>query len=131
MLDHRLDHFLIKDRLIGNTYNYRQGVGTGGLSNHSPIYLEISGLEQKPKSPFKFNASWLKDPDYLCLVSNYWKARSPVSSRSISARFSNNLTNLKRISMRWAHRKPLQDDNTLLSIEVEISNLEDEYGRGY
>lgn len=30
-----LDHFFIKERLLGNICNYRWWVGSGGLSNHS------------------------------------------------------------------------------------------------
>jgi len=71
MLARRLDRFLIKERLLGNFHNYREWVGLGGLSHHSPIYLEISGHDHKPKEPLKFNATWLKDPEYLCLVSDY------------------------------------------------------------
>lgn len=57
-LARRLDHFLLKERLLGMGCNYWQWVGSGGLSNDSPIYLDISGGVNKPKAPYKFNATW-------------------------------------------------------------------------
>eukprot|EP00253_Pinus_taeda_P020282 PITA_20282 len=51
----RLDRFIMKRALIQQLHNYKQWVGVGGISDHSPVYLEILGPHHKPKSPFKFN----------------------------------------------------------------------------
>jgi len=53
----RLDRFLIKDSLIQKISLYRQWVGSGGISDHSPIFMEISGPQKKPRAPFKFNST--------------------------------------------------------------------------
>jgi len=110
MLAQRLDHFLIKERLIGTLYNYWQRVGLGGLLDNSPIYLEIIGLAHKPKSPFKLYATWLKDLDYIRLVSDFLKSHPPDSGQTISKGFSNNLLKLKQLTISWAHNKRKMDD---------------------
>lgn len=54
-LARRLDRFLMKGTLQQRLHLFRQWVGSGGLSDHTPIYLEIQGPFKKPKAPFKFN----------------------------------------------------------------------------
>lgn len=112
-------------------FNYRQWVGSGGLSNHSLIYLEVRGGMNKPKAPYKFNSTWLKDADYIKLVTDYWKSHPPAAGGNIAEGFAHNLSELKRLSKRWAHNKRLKDEQTLRDTEVEITELEDEHGRGY
>jgi len=57
----RLDHFLIYEPLALLPFQFRQWIGSGGESDHSPIRFEMEGGPQKPTTPFKFNSSWLKD----------------------------------------------------------------------
>lgn len=47
-LARRLDYFILKTQMIQRLSHYRQWVGTGGISDHLPIYLEISGPPIKP-----------------------------------------------------------------------------------
>jgi len=56
-LARRLEIFLIKEALLRILSCIRQWVGTGGISDHRPIFLEMANENQKIKSPFKFNAS--------------------------------------------------------------------------
>lgn len=63
---------------------YQLWVGSGDLSDHLPIYLDISGRVNKPKAPFKFNATWLKYLDYIKLVIDYWKTHPPVVGGNLS-----------------------------------------------
>lgn len=50
-LAHRLDRFLMKGPLLQRLHYYRQWVGSGGKSYHSPILLEIHGPLHTP-NPF-------------------------------------------------------------------------------
>jgi len=70
-LAQRLDRFLMKGPLLQQLHLYKQWVGSGGISDHSPIYLEILGPHPKPKAPFKFNHVWLQDPSYISMVSEF------------------------------------------------------------
>ena len=38
-------------------------MGGIGISDHSPIYLEIMNSNYKPNSPFKFNSIWLSEEE--------------------------------------------------------------------
>eukprot|EP00253_Pinus_taeda_P034258 PITA_34258 len=76
-LARRLDRFLMKGPLIHQLHFYKQWVGTRGISDHSPILLEILGPHHKPKAPFKFNHVWLQDQDFTKLAKEK-KAREDV-----------------------------------------------------
>jgi hypothetical protein len=103
-LARRLDRFLIKEGLLNIGFNYRQWVGSGGLSDHLPIYFEIRGRTDKPKGPFKFNSSWLKDTSYARMVTIL--EGPPLDARGhIAEGFDHNLKELKRLSKIWAHNK--------------------------
>jgi len=69
-----LDRFLILEALVNRVYHITQWVGLRGVSDHRHIYLELQTTHNKPKAPFKFNSTLLKDVDYMKLVSDYWKA---------------------------------------------------------
>jgi len=73
-LARRLDRFLMKGPLIHRLHTYKQWVSIGGISDHSPIALEIQGPNQKPKAPYKFNHMWLQDPSFSNLITTYWRA---------------------------------------------------------
>ena len=101
----RLDHFLLKEGLLNIGLNLKQWVGFGGLSDYLPIYFEITGRIDKPKGPFKFNSSSLKDASYARLVTNFWKAHPADARGSVAEGFMHNLKELKKLSKIWAHNK--------------------------
>lgn len=86
--------------------------------------MEISGGPQKPKGPFKFSSSWLKDPTYNQMLKQYWKAHPPGVGGNITEGFTHNLMELKRLSKTWAHNKRIKDDQSLLKAEEEIAEIE-------
>lgn len=111
--------------------NFRQWVGSGGISDHSPIYLELAGSTIKPRTPYKLNSSWLKDPDYLNMVTDYWNSHPLTSRRWKVVGFYNNLHHLKRLSIDWAKQKKAREDLAISELESQIANLMDEHGIGY
>jgi len=126
-----LDRFLIKVPLLHHLNRYRQWVGSGGISNHSPIYLEILGLEAIPKSPYKFNHVWLHEPRYIKMVTDYWKENPILSHRSLAEGFYHNLSQLKHLSISWAIEEKQKDDQSLPLIESELSALMDDNNKGF
>jgi hypothetical protein len=68
----RLDRFLISANLVESPLFFRQWVGSGGESDHHPIFLEVAGNTRKPTSPFKFYSSWLKEEEFINLVKELW-----------------------------------------------------------
>ena len=61
----RLDRVLVSFDLLEKDFRFRQWVGLGGNSDHHPVFLQINNGEVKPHSPFKFNAHWLKDEEFV------------------------------------------------------------------
>jgi hypothetical protein len=57
---------------VEEPFLFRQWVGSGGESDHYPIFLEIEGASRKPTSPFKFNFAWLKEEIFIKLVKEVW-----------------------------------------------------------
>lgn len=130
-LGKRLDRYLIHEDLLISLTNYRQWVGTKGISDHSPIYLEVASSFKKPRASFKFNSTWLKDPEYLKLVLEFWKAHPLPNVQRKGEGFYSNLIKLKQLSIDWARRKNAKEEHTLGDIENQLATLTDEQGRGY
>lgn len=78
--------------------NIRQWVGTGGLLDHLPIYMEMEGGSDRPKGPFKFSSTWLKEASYINTVTDFWKTNPPSVRGTVIAGFICNLAELKKMS---------------------------------
>eukprot|EP00253_Pinus_taeda_P012292 PITA_12292 len=130
-LAHRLDRFLLKGPLIQELHHFKQWVGSGGLSDHSPIHLEILGPLAKPKAPFKFNHTWLQDQDFIKLVSDFWQTYPINREASLARGFCKNLTKLKHIVINWAKEKNKRDLVQLISVEEELSSMLDDRNLGF
>jgi len=130
-LARRLDRFLMKGTLLQQLHLYKQWVGSGGVSDHSPIYLEIQGPFKKPKAPFKFNHVWLNDPSYIKLVSNFWIENPINRAESFAKGFCDNLFEIKHLSINWAREKHALETSQLTNIEAELSSLLDERNLGF
>lgn len=102
-----------------------------GVSDHIPIYMEIIGGRTKPKGPFKFSSTWLRDDSYIRMVTEFWKENPPGTGSNSSHRFVQNLSELKKMSKQWAHNKRIQEDHSLLLIESDLSIFENDLGGLY
>eukprot|EP00253_Pinus_taeda_P025948 PITA_25948 len=130
-LARRLDRFLMKVPLMQHLHHYKQWVGSGGISDHSLIYLEVFGPHPKPKAPFKFNHVWLQDPAYINMVSEFWAANPIDRFDSLAKGFCHNLSQLKHLSINWEKEKHQREDSLLSHIESELSTLLDERTLGF
>ena len=100
-------------------------MGSGGVLDHFPIHLEIYGIINKPRAPFKFNSSWLNDISYTSLVTDFWKTHPLDRNKHITEGFMAKLKELKKISKIWAHNKRYDEEHRVNEIEKEIANLEE------
>jgi len=130
-LARRLDRFLMKGPLANHLHHFKQWVGTGGISDHSHILMEILGPHPKPKAPFKFNHFWLQDPSFSKIVSDFWLAHPIDRESSLARGFVKNLTELKHIVIEWAKVKKAKDDEQLITVEENIRALTDENNLGF
>ena len=68
----RIDRFLVAEQLVDRFFLVRQWVGSGGLSDHFPIFFEIKKGPYNPPIPLKFNKSWLQDESFRNLFLSHW-----------------------------------------------------------
>jgi hypothetical protein len=91
-----LDHFLVHESLLNSPLQLKQWIGSGGDSDHYPIWLELNSGPKKPASPFKFNANWIEDEDFQSLVKINWKIYDPADGSPAAVHFVENLKRLKK-----------------------------------
>jgi exonuclease III len=68
----RLDQFILDSKLVDGHQQFQMWVDFSSISNHQPICLQFGGPPQTSTTPFKFNCSWIKDPDFISLVHSTW-----------------------------------------------------------
>jgi len=127
----RLDRFLVAEVLALGVDVARQWVGSGGVSDHCPIFLEMRGRRRKPPSPFKFNHIWLKEESFQKLVQDLWVHRPQKSMEFAGSHFHQNLKRIKQTTLTWAHEKRIKEDQTLCDCERAIEHLLNNPGLGY
>lgn len=67
---------------------FRKWVGSGGDVNHYLVFLEIKVGGMKTTSPFKLNASWLKDEAFFAIFQESWTLYNPVYGVSAVSQFA-------------------------------------------
>jgi hypothetical protein len=67
-----LDRFLITESLSLLPLQFRQWIGSGGDSDHSPVWLTFEEGPKNLATPFKFNSNWLKEESFQKLVKSNW-----------------------------------------------------------
>lgn len=114
----------MKEGLCSQFPRSRQWVGSGGISDHMPIFLELEARHRAHNAPFKFNATWLRDPTYIKLISDFWHSH-PISENMDPAKgLVRNLSEIKGKSREWAKARRKQDDQTISGAEQAIEALE-------
>ena len=113
----RIDRFLVAERLVDSLFLVRQWVGSGGLSDHFPIFLEVKKGPINPPSPLKFNKSWLKEESFKHLFLSHWIPFGRDNDRSAALQFADNIKRLKVFIKEWAAAKRTRDEAELKSIE--------------
>ena len=78
----RLDRFLISEQMVDSFFLVRQWVGSGGKSDHFPMFIEIKKGPNNPPSPLKFNKCWLQDETFKNLFLSHWNPIERVNVRS-------------------------------------------------
>jgi hypothetical protein len=122
---------LIKDTLIEKSFQLKQWIGHGGISDHYPIFLEIRTGMDKPPSPFKFNRTWLSDETFLKLVKENCRIYDPESNKVAGLHFVKNLPIIKEKTKTWAHQKLLKEDLELKDLESQLNLISEEQGGGF
>ena len=116
----RIDRFLAAEQLVDSFFLVRQWVGSGGLSDHFPIFFEIKKGPINPSSPLKFNKSWLQDETFKNIFLSHWNPIEGDNDRSAAIQFADNIKRLKVLIKEWAVAKRNRDDVELKTVEAEL-----------
>ena len=71
-IEKRLDRFLISEKLVSLGIRYRSWICNDKILDHMPILLQLDSGSDIVSYPFKFNAVWMEDQDFVSLVKNSW-----------------------------------------------------------
>ena len=95
----RLDRFLLSFDFLDCDFHFRQWIGFGGDSDRNPMFMQVLNKDSRPRSPFKFNASWLEDEDFVSLLKSTWIGFFDNLEISPAAHFALNLKKIKDASI--------------------------------
>ena len=127
----RIDHFLAAEQLVDRFFMVRQWVGSGGSSDHFPIFFEIKKGPINPPSPLKFNKSWLQDETFKTLFLSHWNPFEGANDRSAAIQFADNIKTLKVHIKEWSIAKRNRDDAEFKTIEAELLLIYEGEGGGF
>ena len=116
----RLDRFLLSADLLDFDYFFRQWVGSGGESDHHPVYLQILNRGIQLKSPFKFNPHWLQNEDLVKSLKDSWVVYSDNFHESPASHFATNLKKIKEVSVAWSVNKKEMEFKELVEVELML-----------
>eukprot|EP00253_Pinus_taeda_P031484 PITA_31484 len=96
------------------TWNNRRG------SDHWPIRLEIDIKKNKGKKPFRFEAFWLRNPDFLHKVEEWW-TQSQVRGKGKMHTFQLKLKEIKGKIRKWNREefRHIMEEKQKLEKEME------------
>ena len=109
----------------------RQWVGSGGHSDHFPIFFEVKKGPNNPPSPLKFNKCWLQEESFKNLFLSHWHPIERENGRSAALQFGDNIKRLKVFIKEWAVLKRNKDEAELKSIEATLLLLYEGDGGGF
>lgn len=96
--------------------------------SHSPGNC---GDALKPKTPLKFNSSWLKYEKFHQIIKDTWITFSQDGDKIPVEVIVNNLTRLKHRRIVWAKEKQNMEEENLWKIKVDLANLVDSDNNGF
>ena len=108
-----------------------QWVGCGGDSDHQPVFLQILSNNPKLRSPFKFNAHWLLNEDFVDLLKASWIVYVDNILVSVVSHFVANLKIIKDVSISWSVKQKVQETKELVEIEGLIVDSFNKPGFGF
>eukprot|EP00253_Pinus_taeda_P014091 PITA_14091 len=133
-LARRLDRFLMKGLLIQRLHHYKQWVGSRGISDHSPIYLEIHGPHQKPKAPLNsISLGFISADDKARLIELENQKAHILKAREESQRLRSKAIWLKagddntRFFQNYAKRRRVA--NTIWNLPLPEGGLADSFNK--
>ena len=119
----KIDRFLIASSLIPLLQYHRVWTQTLDISDHYPICLEWNKKIGSYDYPFKFNRSWINDPDFSSWVSLRWSALYPSPSNDDCELLTHKLRTLKQDVKVWIKEKGVVLDSESLRLDTDICSI--------
>ena len=101
----RLDKLLLSAYFLYRDFIFKQWIGSGGDSDHQPVFLQLSSNTSKKHCPFKFNACWLEHAELVEILKDSWVVYDALSEVSLASQFVMNLKRIKYLSIDWSLTK--------------------------
>jgi len=120
----------VAEQLVDRFFLVRQWVGSGGNSDHFPIFCEIKKGPINPPSYLKYNKSWLLDDSFKSLFLDLWRPYDENHDRTAAFQFAENIKRLKGAVKEWAIAKRLREDAELKQVEAELLQIYEGEGGG-
>ena len=127
----RIDRFLIAEQLVDRSFLVRQWVGSGGHSDHFPIFFEIKKAPINPPSSLKFNKTWLQDESFKTLFLTHWIPIVGENDRSAALQFADNIKRIKVWIKDWSTEKRRREDAELKQVEADLLAIYEGEGGGF
>jgi len=126
----RIDRFLVAEQMVDRFFQVRQWVGSGGISDHFPIFFEIQKGPTNPPSPLKFNKGWLLDETFKNLLLENWTLYDRDLDRTAAFQFADNFKKLKRLIKEWSIAKKRREEEELKQVEEDLLRIYESDGGG-
>jgi len=96
----KLDRFLLSEQVLNKDVFIEAKILPGLGSDHWPISLEIDIKKIKSKKPFRFESFWLRNPDFLNKLEEWW-LQSQVRGQCKMHTFQLRLKEIKHKIRKW------------------------------
>jgi hypothetical protein len=91
--------------LLGSVHRCRSWVINSLISDHNPMCLQFDNQKERSHYPFKFNLSWLQEPDFNLLIQNTWSSMAHWKDSSAMNLLVKKLKFLKEKVILWKKEK--------------------------
>ena len=96
----RIDRFLLSEQIMNWDVFVEEKIMPAIGSDHWPIRLEIDIKKNLGKKPFKFEAFWLRNPQFLLKIEEWW-TQSTLKGKGKMHTFQLELKELKGKIKKW------------------------------
>jgi hypothetical protein len=99
---------------------YRSWVEFPYISDHAPILLQMELPPAYKISPYKFNAQWIIEKEFVDIVIKVWNDPIFLSEGGRKIRIIRKLQELKKQTKIWHKENTIRKKDKLVSLESDI-----------